>query len=437
MILLVVLTLSACDIDDNPYQEQREETSDVDIARVLQNTMSYFKKNGNDFSYLSTRGYEANDLRYKFSRLYRLNGNIIVQTPVVKRPHGSTAMIDSLKNEPVRTYTFTLLNPMYEIQKIAFAEQTPEAAYYIANRNRIFYDKFSGEQKDFATDNSIGNIIKYIDGIEIKTRGLKDTTIDLPEFVCTADSICDPNDTACFAGVILDDDTLGFGSDENTYGDGSSNTNDGSDGGSNEHRGGGGTSQQGGKNGCKNIDEVKSQIKPILKKLGVENVDDVTFKVAESICSVNARVNYNARNTVIIEICPLFFGYELRDQISILWHEMYHVNNDYICSDDVFDMQKTISLIPTSEIKRLMDVLMEKDWGWNNMSKEWISNIKKEELTVSHILSPEYYENEIHAYEAEIETMTDVSPVYSDEREYQLWKMRQLYEISLRYYKQK
>jgi hypothetical protein len=220
MILLVVLTLSACDIDDNPYQEQREETSDVDIARVLQNTMSYFKKNGNDFSYLSTRGYEANDLRYKFSRLYRLNGNIIVQTPVVKRPHGSTAMIDSLKNEPVRTYTFTLLNPMYEIQKIAFAEQTPEAAYYIANRNRIFYDKFSGEQKDFATDNSIGNIIKYIDGIEIKTRGLKDTTIDLPEFVCTADSICDPNDTACFAGVILDDDTLGFGSDENTYGDG-------------------------------------------------------------------------------------------------------------------------------------------------------------------------------------------------------------------------
>ncbi len=75
---------------------------------------------------------------------------------------------------------------------------------------------------------------------------------------------------------------------------------------------------------CRSKDKTEvliDQIKTSLKEKGC-NIDSITIKQAEK-CAVIARV-YNGQ----IEICNRFFDYESRDQVSIIWHEAFHLNND-------------------------------------------------------------------------------------------------------------
>lgn len=169
--VLGMLILAACSNEE--YSDDVQGTGKgmlVNPIRALQKAITYFNENGNDMTYLTTRGYKPQDLKCKVSRVYHSNDSIIIQTPVIKLLADSAATVDSLKKEPVRTYAFTLMNPFYEIQKIVFVENTPSREYHVANVNKIFYDNLTGEESVYDPGNKVSWKGYLMKGKKLLTR---------------------------------------------------------------------------------------------------------------------------------------------------------------------------------------------------------------------------------------------------------------------------
>lgn len=167
----------------------------VNPIRALQKAIAYFSENGNDMTYLTTRGYNPKDLKCKVSRVYHSNDSIIIQTPVIKLLADSAATVDSLKKEPVRTYAFTLMNPFYEIQKIVFVENTPSREYHVANVNKIFYDNLTGEESFFSPDNKALDKCHLIKGKIVFTRAWIPEVVIYPDSTDTLEYPVHPEDS--------------------------------------------------------------------------------------------------------------------------------------------------------------------------------------------------------------------------------------------------
>ena len=170
---------------------------EVNPNTALKRVRHYYSHTKNSCAYLSARNYTPTDLKIISSRIYRINGNLIVQTPVIKLLADSLSTVDSLKTEPVRTYAFTFMNPLYEIRKILFLESKPEKNYFEANRNKIFYDDFVGDDNYYDELNRfLGKVEKtgLIKNLKKKaTRSLSDTNWIDEVVVTPKDSITFPD----------------------------------------------------------------------------------------------------------------------------------------------------------------------------------------------------------------------------------------------------
>ena len=156
----------------------------------------------------------------------------------------------------------------------------------------------------------------------------------------------------------------------------------------------------------------------------------VSLKAGE-FCDVNARVREGN-----IEICTRFFQDELltdKDRISILYHEVYHIRHHDTFRDFVsYELPAKITLrnVPPEFKQFIIDhVVYGKYFSAAENEKMYLDVI-----SFSSINPPEYYRNEIEAYENEIRTVTDVSDYYDTQRRYMLWRVKQLYDISKKYY---
>lgn len=175
-----------------------------------------------------------------------------------------------------------------------------------------------------------------------------------------------------------------------------------------------------------------------LEKIGVTLPADWSVVIAGSGCSAYARINNRAD---LIEFCYRAFN-ELteKDRLSVLWHEVFHVLNDVSV-----DLEKKRKVIPTFIITNIPKDILEymkefaqysyRGLDYPQVDKD-IASYWNAYLYVETIRHPSFYENEVKAYKAEIERMTDVSYYYEIERKVMLWIMEQHLIISKRVWRE-
>ena len=156
--------------------------------------------------------------------------------------------------------------------------------------------------------------------------------------------------------------------------------------------------------------------------MGVD-LNDYKLVIAEY-CLVNVRIEKDGA----IGICATFVnkGYTLNDQTSIIWHEVYHINND---EHSELKEQRLPSSITYSNIPASIENFLRNDLFFSDDDYE-------REMRVITIKEPAYYRNEIAAYQAEMKNGLTVSPMYAREREYVYWKHQQDLKIAEQYYNQ-
>lgn len=166
-----------------------------------------------------------------------------------------------------------------------------------------------------------------------------------------------------------------------------------------------------------------ADIKVTLKDKGY-NIDSVPIVYVEK-CAVNARVLDGK-----IQICNKFFNYEFRDQVSIIWHEAFHLNNDRVWNENLILLEQPVYIenVPQDIADYINDVV-------NTDLEDYSKRIAYDRITsLYEIRDSVYYENEIAAYREEINTIKDVSPEYDAERKYMLWKHTESLNIARIYY---
>lgn len=184
---------------------------------------------------------------------------------------------------------------------------------------------------------------------------------------------------------------------------------------------------------CRNIDDVKEFLVRLLHENNVI-INPEKIVGASCGCATTAR-KYNG----IIEICNLFYQWPLKDQYSILWHEIYHLRNDISVVGNTQLLSQPVQLVPDSEMLKIFHAITLDEikglFVLPQIKMLLIQDRKDKDLTVRYIEPPEYYKNEINAYKTEMETNTDVTESYQRIRKYQLWLNQERYKISQKYYK--
>ena len=179
------------------------------------------------------------------------------------------------------------------------------------------------------------------------------------------------------------------------------------------------------------FEEVISEVETILNAAGI-NIPNVPILKVEN-CHSNARIPLDYSR---IELCFGFSNKGRNEQASILFHEIFHLKNDNRDGSDKPRqmLDNPIVLNPTQEIESKMKEEIFNDTNSYNIIPEILESVYLANITYNSLLSPEYYQNEIEAYRAEIEMFPDVSREYEIEREIILWINEQLLEYANQYY---
>ena len=171
------------------------------------------------------------------------------------------------------------------------------------------------------------------------------------------------------------------------------------------------------------INQLIPQIYNLLLAKGV-NISDFQFRVAD-FCDVNARYIDG-----FIELCTSFLNWGIYDQASIIWHEIYHLLYDLPWSTSLHPLSQTIILNPPSWVEYYIRTYLVGDFG----EPSYLESLYQSYITFNSIRDPQYYQNEINAYQAERNAMPDSSSEYQATGDYQLWLLQQLLEIANTYY---
>lgn len=186
------------------------------------------------------------------------------------------------------------------------------------------------------------------------------------------------------------------------------------------------------------FNDLMPKIKAELRLKGV-NVDRYSFMYSIN-CASNARID---ALTGDIQICSEFFskGYTLKDQISIVWHECYHFDNDLSWDNKQFIEYKDnenvwvrFKDLPEEQKAYLLSKYKDEPRSSFFIQKTLEEEIEYYELRQKYILEPSFYLNEINSYEAEIRACGDVSSQYDAERQFALYRNTQLYNLSKKLY---
>ena len=170
-------------------------------------------------------------------------------------------------------------------------------------------------------------------------------------------------------------------------------------------------------------------ITPILKKV---NIDISKYKIVQGTgqCPVNAQTLAN--NT--IEICTEFYNHKDNERASIIWHEIYHINNGHNQANSTKSPCSEIILVPTGHILEGLNLYVE--WRLDGVkdSKQYDSLLKGEKDFMCSEFSlrndPQWYLNEVKTYNAERDNGIEKLPYYEGLINFMQWKYEQLYEYS-------
>ncbi|NDV60053.1 hypothetical protein D0T85_18345 [Bacteroides sp. 519] len=175
------------------------------------------------------------------------------------------------------------------------------------------------------------------------------------------------------------------------------------------------------------VEAINDVLPEIYEKLKAMGVDLNKYKIK---FATNCYTNAIKEKDGTIGICQKFVynGYTINDQVAIIWHEIYHVDNDKIVGDgQILPSAIMIENVPSHIEHHIKTVEL-------NFPGSSLEDYKGE-ISIKMLQSPQYYRNEIAAYKAEIATHKNVSSKYNQERAYVLWKHEQTLIISEKYYK--
>lgn len=153
------------------------------------------------------------------------------------------------------------------------------------------------------------------------------------------------------------------------------------------------------------------------------NMNGISIELMKTDCSSSAKIipGYTG-----IGVCSQFFTYERCDQISKLWHEVYHYQNDDRRGETTPHYNNIESFIatPPNDIKQAIEYMVE---HCNNLSRELYGTViwnvaYNSWVTIDNFRNPIYTQNEINTYRAEIENVPNVSEYYANERKVLLWR---------------
>ena len=169
------------------------------------------------------------------------------------------------------------------------------------------------------------------------------------------------------------------------------------------------------------FDKRMPEIKSILSDIGID-LDKYKFKLNDSACGTNARV---LNDGVTIELCTSAFSYTNSDIASIIWHEIYHVENQH--NGDWFSTKCDPPLVLEVDNSILNDFNTVVDHKFDNWGTK--EDFATETLLTEYALYPsEWYKNEIETYAAEQDNGIQRSSDYNAEVNFLLWKYQELYE---------
>ena len=178
------------------------------------------------------------------------------------------------------------------------------------------------------------------------------------------------------------------------------------------------------------LQKVKSAITSLQQRLPELKLD--ALKIEKGIT-----VGYAGVNNGVILLSDKFFGptdlstkvgYAIpspNDQVAILWHEIYHWQNNHNASTKLYGVSTFMpSYVPPEIEEKIKEEL-----------KEWVPGIDsvlleecyKNEITIDSVKSIEFYINELETYGKEKELYPDsfVSDGYRMEREFKIWSYEQ------------
>lgn len=181
------------------------------------------------------------------------------------------------------------------------------------------------------------------------------------------------------------------------------------------------------------ISPEERKIQQLVKQLEGMGIDlsKITITQPKTWCGVNGRAVGKT-----IELCQQFFQDSKtdKDRLSILWHEVYHVQNGH--TDRMDEWRKLPDNPGITNIPPYIQNIMDRMYSDSGVSVDKVFYFY-DYLHPTSVLSPGYYDNEAAAYKAEIEKFSDVSPGYSDDRLFQQWLQSETGKLSNQYYNKK
>lgn len=123
-----------------------------------------------------------------------------------------------------------------------------------------------------------------------------------------------------------------------------------------------------------------------------------------------------------IELCTKAFRYTYSDQSSIIWHEIYHINNEHSMEKE-YKACPPFVLTVTEDIQPYFEILLKNEFDGFGTIEDYAREML---LEVNSTSSIEWYENEIETYKAELNNGIERSPEYEAELNFQLWKYEEI-----------
>lgn len=190
--------------------------------------------------------------------------------------------------------------------------------------------------------------------------------------------------------------------------------------------------------------KIKEAINILREKLPNIDLDDIKIKKGEG--KSNAYIDPSNRDVVITN---LYFKdvYIDMDRASILYHEIYHLQNEHydekqtkeLPDVQTLDLEKMPSSIyehVINDLHNIVDDISEKSEipVTEEFRNELFNTLYYDEKVITEIKESEYYENEIKTYQEEKSIFTEVSETYEHDRAYAEWKNNELLEMSNQFF---
>lgn len=178
----------------------------------------------------------------------------------------------------------------------------------------------------------------------------------------------------------------------------------------------------------------EDKVMQLLKQLKeLKGIDYTKYTIKKTdVCASVARTSKDGK----LQICGQFFNLprlEDRDRIAIIFHEMYHIDNNHFGNWVKLPLDHSITVNPPSNIENLIKEKIEEECTNFSpaISKETLDFEYQREITFTVYISTEYYSNELKTHEAERNEFPDVSDYYERERTILEWKYQEQLNIAI------